>query len=211
MWNAKSGLVVVFACGLSSGCVTSAVYEESWAEQVKVKSDTCPVIDGVYQNAGETFSKGTNDKLKREELSLAHLVNGGGTLGSHHAGDRLGTTYYKASQDEYRTVSLRLEENKLHVEAALADGTTRKFALPMRLKCHDSLLVFETGWAYDLFAAAIGRGYHALGRAEDGSLLAYRNLTAEALAIFWSSESLWVRFPPATPSPAPEQMSALTP
>ena len=198
---------------LASGCVTSAVYEESWAQQVQVETGACPIVDGIYQNAGEKFTEDGSNGLQRKDTSLAHLLNGGWDSPAHSADDRLGTTFYDASADSYQTVSLRLDEGKLRVEAMLADGTTRKFAMPVKHRCHDSLLVLETGFGYDLFAAGFMHGYYALGRAEDGSLLAYQHFMAEALAVFWNSESYWTRFPSVASNPDAEiaQATALTP
>ena len=206
-------ITIVATAAFASGCVTTAVYEESWAQQVQVDSGACPTIDGVYQNAGEKFTEEGSDGLRRNDPSLAHLLNGGWSNESIVTDDRLGTTFHDATRDPYQTVSLHLDGGKLRVEAALTDGTTQKFAMPVKHRCRNSLLVLETEYGYDLFAAAFIRGYYALGRAEDGSLLAYQNITGEALAVFWKYESSWTRFPSVAPKPDAEiaQATALTP
>ena len=207
-------LAVILACVFASGCVTRErpVYGIAWAEQVKVESDTCPVIDGDYQNAGERFSKAKHDTYEREIVSLAHLLNGGNYHVSHQADDRLGQTFYDPAQDVYQTVSLRLAEGKLHVEAARADGSTRAFDLPTRQRCRDSTLLLKKGWGDSgtaIYYSIAERTTLALGRAEDGSLLVRGSESTVGfvmyLPISWQTFADWTRFPPVAP-PAPAQL-----
>lgn len=209
MLHSKLGIAVILVCAFVSGCVTRPVYGESWAEQVKVESGACPVIDGVYQNAGERFSKAKHDTYERRTVSLAHLLNGGiHTFGSHQADDRLGQTFYDPAEDAYQTVSFQLVEDKLHIKASLADGSTRTFDLPTRQRCRDStVLLLKADWG-DI---VISRGFNvferwtiALGRAEDGSLLVRQSeasLVWLVLPIGYTGAD-WIRFPPVAPAPA---------
>lgn len=196
---------VILASAFASGCGYHPVYDESWAEQVKVESDACPVIDGDYQNAGETFLKPPIGRIERENVSLAHLLNGWNDAGGHQADNRLGQTFYDPAEDAYQTVSLRLADGKLHIEAALADGSSRAFDLPTRRQCRDSTLLLEAFW--DSFEIGYIRETVALGRAEDGSLLAYKAWTTVFIAPLVGHDAVWIRFPPA----APAQRSVLTP
>jgi hypothetical protein len=131
------------------------------------------------------------------EPSLAHLLNGGFGLESHRDDDRLGVTMYLASDDEYQTVHLRQVEGKLHVTAARADGSSQSFVQPTHEKCRNSTLLIETRNGYDLFSASFVHGGYSLGRAKDGSLLAYGSTKGTVLVALVQSNAFWVRFPPA--------------
>ena len=199
---AKPRLALILSAVLASGCMTRPIYHESWAEQVKVEAGACPDINGEYQNTGEAFRKDKHIVYEREQLSLAHLLNGGYGLESHTVDNRLGFTAYEADMDPHRQVRLKLDEDVLHVESTLDDGSIQAFDLPVRRECRDSILVLEAAWSYDLFAAAAVRGYYAFGRAKDGSLLAFGNVGGVLLGVFWRSTAFWVRFPSAVPEPA---------
>ncbi len=179
---------------LASGCVTPAVYEPAWPQQVTVGQGDCPAVDGFYRNAGASYVE-SDGELRKKELSLAHFLNGGGFTEVHQAADRLGTTYLTAKQDYFRTVRIERSGDKLHVQATREDGISRSFALPLNHRCRNSLLILESGWGYNLFSAGLVRGYYAIGRAEDGSLLAYQSYLGEELAVFWTGESVWTLFP----------------
>jgi hypothetical protein len=196
----QSYLAVILVGAFASGCVSRPVYHDSWAEQVEVESDACPVIDGEYQNAGEAFSQGWLEGVKRHEMSLAHLVNGGYGYGSHQADDRLGTTFYDAAKSTYQTVSLRLVGDKLHIEASRADGSIRTFELPTHQRCRNSTLLVETDWWLSPFMVA--RLGYAIGRAEDGSLLAYGTSSGAGVFVGGGTGAIWIRFPPVAPLPA---------
>lgn len=83
-----------------------------WAEQVRLDDGVCPDIDGTYRNAGERFDFDTHN---RRIVSLAHLLNGGFSADAFQADDCLGATALTAADDPHQTVTLRLEENALHV------------------------------------------------------------------------------------------------
>src|SRR5437867_8376679 len=184
----------------------------SWADQVKVESGACPVIEGEYQNAGGRFSKAKHDTYECTPVSLAHLLNEWDDSQLRKSDNRLGKTSPDPAKDPYRTVSLRLLDGKLHVEASLADGSTRAFDLPTRQQCRDSTLFLEADWD-DSDDPAIVRRTRALGRAEDGSLLVRDSEWGVAfvflvpIPMFTFAE--WTRFPPV--APAPTQPSGLTP
>lgn len=209
--NAKRPcLAVILVCVLASGCVitTPPVYEESWAEQVKVKSGACPVIDGEYQDAGERFTR-LPSPYDRYAVSLAHLLNGWNDADGRKADNRLGRTVADLGQDASQTVSLRLVEGKLHIEASLADGSTRTFDLPTRQRCRDSMvLLLEAEWDHesDIDAAVVSRSTLALGRAKDGSLLVRESELSVSYVFVVPIEAQtfadWTRFPLVAPAPA---------
>ncbi len=197
--NAKrASVAVVMACAFVSGCVTRPVYEESWAEQVRVKSGACPDIDGVYQNTGEAFSRASHDTRVRELFSLAHVLNGAFSYVSFFDDDRLGQTFTDPAKDAHQTVSLQLTEGMLHIEAVLADGSTRTFDLAARGRCRDSTMLVEADWKQD--DEFFVRTALALGRAEDGSLLVYRTTTEVVffLVPLAGHDAAWIRFPPVS-------------
>ncbi|MGQ0384838.1 MAG: hypothetical protein ACT4UP_09205 [Gammaproteobacteria bacterium] len=188
---------------LASGCVTQPVYHESWAAQVKLaEDDGCPDVDGIFGNAGDGYERKSRDRLEHHDLSLAHLLNGGFGMERHHAPDRFGDTSYAASADSYQAVNLRREGEFLLVEGFQGGQVVRSFRMPVRLPCRDSLLVVESAISYDLFMAAFARGYYALGRADDGSLLAYGSIGGVMLGAIWGSTAFWARFAESAPGPA---------
>ena len=196
MSDFRLGLLAIAVCTLLSGCIRTPVYGESWAEQVQTEGEVCPDLDGVYRNAGEAFVEKGGEPVIEPEPSLAHLLNGGFGREFHRADDRLGNTMYLASDDEYKTIRLRLVEGKLHVTAARADGSSQSFVRPTHEKCRNSTLLVETNYGYDLFSASFVRGGYSLGRAKDGSLLAYGSTKGTVLVALVQSNAFWVRFPP---------------
>ena len=203
---------MILACTFSSGCVSRAVYPDTWAEQVEVESGTCPVIDGEYQNAGELFTRGRNDRLVRNEVSLVDVFNEVAydtpteILGSDQVipqgDDRPGIPFPESLIDHYQTIHLRLVEGKLHVEATLAGGSTRTIELSTRQQCRDSILLLEVDWyvaTYVLMINVAERATYALGRAEDGSLLVRAGSGGGLFILQWpilaAGGSDWMRFP----------------
>jgi hypothetical protein len=213
----NTGLAAICGCALVSGCISyPAVYGATWAEQVTVESEACPVIDGEYLNVGEQFYQVEHGAYMRTTRSLAHLLNGGnsrqndgapmGTRPSHQADDRLGETWHDPSRDAYQTIRLRLAKGMLSVEASRADGSIRAFDLPTRQRCRDSTLLLEPAWYVDSLVVTnmIGRDTLALGQAEDGSLLVLETRARELIVIltpFRETAAAWIRFPPAALSP----------
>ena len=182
----------------------------SWADQVKVESGGCPVIDGEYLNAGGRFSKARHDTFECTTVSLAHLLNSWDDSALREADKRLGPTSPDPAKDPYQKVSLRLLDGRLHVEASLADGSTRGFDLPTHQPCHDSTLFLEADW--DQGEAWFFRRSGALGRAEDGSLLVREGEGGVAfffVPIPYFTIGEWTRFPPA--APVPTRSTGLTP
>ncbi len=206
-------LAIVLVCALSSGCISvkPAVYGESWARQVKTRSGECPVIDGDYQNAGEGFAKAKDGSQIRNDHSLANLLNiWGDNYQEGETDSRLGSTFYDPAMDPYRTIHLQVAGDRLLVEAALADGSSRKFDLPARRRCRDSELMLKAidgGVDYEYTRTTL-----RFGRAEDGSLLVHWG-SFYMMSIIGpnaaSYSAAWVRFPPA--ASASKQPTALTP
>jgi hypothetical protein len=222
MLHAKLNFAAILVCVFAGGCATryASPYHESWAEQVKVESDACPLIDGEYLNAGEQFDQVEHDAYTRSTRSLAHILNGGdsrqndgapvGTRPLHHADDRLGETWHDPSRDAYQTIRLRLVGGMLSVEASLADGSNRAFDLPTRQRCRNSTLLLEPAWYFDSFLVTnmVGRDSLALGRAEDGSLLVLETRTREMFVILTplrETATAWIRFPAVAMSPERRQ------
>lgn len=212
----RSCLAFSFTCALMSGCVARPVYDETWAEQVKVESGACPIIDGEYRNAGKPGMK-EKHKAKCQECehitrSLAHILNGGYGYEWHEAQDRLGHTTSDAATDEHQSIRLQLAEDKLHVEALLADGSTMTFDLPTRQRCRNSTVLLEVSWdGTDImgsvpFFSVVNRASLALGRAEDGSLLVRSTSTNGMFLLEWplflAAWGDWTRFPQVEPAPA---------
>ena len=174
----------------------------SWADQVKVKSDACPVIDGEYLNAGGRFSKAKHNTYECTTVSLAYLLNGWGGPNLDKAVDRLELTSEDPAKDPHQTISLRLLDGKLHVQASLADGSTRAFELPTQQKCQDSTLLLQADWYGE--EAWVSRRTLALGRAEDGSLLVRESEGGVAFLLVpvpTFTFAYWTRFPPIAPVP----------
>ncbi len=183
----------------------------SWADQVKVESGACPVIDGEYQNAGGKFSKARHGTFECTTVSLAHLLNSWDDSGFRHADKRLGTTSPDPAKDPYQKVSLRLLDGRLHVEASLADGNTRAFDLPTQQQCRDSTLFLEAYWD-DYYEPTVVRRTDALSRAEDGSLLVREGEGGMAFFLLpfpYFTSATWTRFPPV--APVPTRPSGFTP
>lgn len=173
-----------------------------------VEPGACPVIDGDYQNAGERFLKAKHDTYKRQAVSLANLLNGWVTTKRSPRDDRLGVTALDPAEDAYQSVSLRLTEDKLHIRASRADGSTSEFDLPTLQQCRDSILLLEKGWGDSgtmLYFSLAERSALWLGRAEDGSLLVRQNAASVGFILFLpisvDREAFWFRFPPVAPSP----------
>jgi WD40 repeat protein len=211
--NLGSGVVAVLDEGtpdpgkarIANVCVEGPHSQKSWAAQVKVESEACPVIDGQYQNAGEKFTKVKNDHYECTTVSLAQLLNSWGDSWSRPADHGLGPTSTDPAEDPHERISLRLLEGKLHVEASLADGSTSALDLPTRRQCRDSILFLEATWPGDQDATILRRTL-AMGRAEDGSLLV-RESEGGVMFFFLPvpvfSFPVWTRFPPVAAAPAP--------
>lgn len=204
----RISFAVILVCALTSGCATRPVYHASWAEQVKVESGACPVIDGEYQNAGQRYTH-LAPPYHRYTVSLAHLLNGWNDAEGRKVDVRPGNIFAELAEDAYQTVSLRLVEGKLHIEASLAGGSTRTFDLPTLRRCRDStVLLLEADWdrrsSFDV--DVVSRSTLALGRAEDGSLLVResRSNVSFVFVVPIEAETFadWTRFPPVAPAPA---------
>ncbi|HEY7752613.1 MAG TPA: hypothetical protein VH856_02235 [Steroidobacteraceae bacterium] len=221
----RSLFAAILVCASAAGCSTMRpIYPDSWPEQTMVKNGACPSIDGEYQNAGEWFAgRKYVTNPAGQSVSLAFLLNAGpayvlydGSVGeaddlSPDYVNRLGRTHRDPARDAYRTIALRVADDRLHVEASLADGSKRSFSIPARQRCRDSLLFLETELSpaeeYYEFPFNVGRSTYALGRAGDGSLLYHASSWDMMFFIFMpmlaeNAES-WVRFPVVEQAPAP--------
>jgi len=195
-------LAVILVCAFAAGCIHRPVYWESWAKQVTVESGACPVIDGDYQDAGEVFLKAKHGTYERKDVSLAHLL-------SEWAGAKR-IARFASDPDEvvYQSVSLRLEEDKLHIREWRADGSPTAFDLPTRQQCRRSNLLLEKGWGDSgtmVYFSLVERSALGLGRAEDGSLLVHQSASGVGFFLFlpiWVDyEAFWLRFSPVMSSP----------
>jgi hypothetical protein len=204
----------VFAiCVLTSGCISTGVYPDSWADKSEVKSGDCPDIDGEYENEGESFSKARNNGLELHAFSLADAFEVGFAANDEamHANEK---------------VRLELVDMRLRVTAIGPDGSIRSNELPV-LRCRGSMMIMDANWTHslqeeggaELLGISFGmihwfeRTSWMLGRAEDGSLL-MRTTSAGSLMFYWMSvlpggESTWVRFPAVVPSS--EQLAGVAP
>jgi hypothetical protein len=216
--------LVVLAGVLTSGCFSTAIYDERWAEQVKVKSGDCPVIDGQYSNTGEMFYKGKDDSYHRVEVSLADRLNTwgdgeqDGDWTTHQADNRLGRTFYDPAMDSYRSIRLEFANGRLKVEGLREDGDTRSFQLVTRNRCSNSTLLLKPSWAGTETAALlfslVDRQTLAVGRAKDGSLLIRQGDIGGLFILQWpilvGGDADWIRFPVvhAMEAPALESLSA---
>jgi hypothetical protein len=203
------------------------VYEESWAEQVKVESGTCPIIDGEYLNVGDRGirekDKAKCDSCGRSTRSLAGLLMLGYDYNVAEDEIRLDPAIDDPTTYVYRSINLRLVGNELHVEALLPDQSVERFELSTRHKCRNSTMLLSTSWdGTDImgsvpFVSFISHTSLALGRAEDGSLLVRTGSTEGLFLLEWplilTMGGTWTRFPPAEPASGQQsaQLSALTP
>jgi hypothetical protein len=209
-----SCLAVILASAFGSGCLSfPGVYGETWAAPVQLEGETCPNIDGDYQNAGEKYD---SDTYARTDVSLAYL------LGSHaeqRNDNSLAYTFENPAKDAYQSVSLKREADSLQVVASRADGSQRAFELPASKECHDSMLQLGAAWDSGtmLVASMVGRSKLALGRAEDGSLLVYQKDSGVGLLFYMpivaGTSQEWIMFPLVGPEQLQqqEQLRAATP
>ena len=198
---------MILLAAFSMGCVSKPVYSENWPEQVKLEKDACPVIDGIYENAGEVFLGDGNGHLRPQRVSLAHILNGGYDQQVYTDDERLGKTAYESRLDSYKTIRMQLVDDRLHIEGTRPDGNSRAFDMPVRLRCHDSVMQVESNWQpYIVMNSKLS---YSLGRARDGSLLIYATTSAAGLVFVAApivlpvagGSSSWVRFKPVTPTP----------
>jgi hypothetical protein len=226
MWRLNA--LWMLACAFTSGCVSRAVYPETWAQQVQVESGACPVIDGEYQNVGELLTYGKNDRTERTEVSLTGIFNEvaydtpSEVLGSDQplpgGDDRPGLPFPELAEHAYRTIRLQLVQDGLRVEAVPAEGGTRTFEVPTRQACRDSTMLLEADWSaatFSLIVNFVDRSTLALGRAEDGSLLVRAGSSGGIFIFQWpllvGSGAGWIRFPPAALATEPLPLLLATP
>ena len=194
-----------FAGCLVSGCFsTPAIYPEHWAKPQISGERTCPSIEGVYANAGESYSSdGISVHFLTEARSLVHILNGGTGVDSLALWNKLGDSFSDPARDPNETVRLSVADGNLYVTAARADGSSRSMEMPVNANCRDGLFVLASDWDTDIelispVAPEFSRKSIALGRAGDGSLLLRESKTAAQWYLltpaFVYSEAAWIRF-----------------
>jgi hypothetical protein len=222
-------IAVLACCAFGAGCVSISKYPAEWAEKARVKSGSCPVIDGEYQNVGESLEK-TRDGIKRTNTSLAAALSAGFSMESDALGlseaDPLAVVPAEdAVGTETEKVHLELVGDILQVTTTRLDGTTTRFDRPVESKCRDSMLLVETDWSTTLndedsptgiWLHLLERESWKLGRAEDGSLLMHVSYVSSLMVLEWPIfpvvASGWIRFPAVEPaSPSAERVADALP
>ncbi|MGQ0384841.1 MAG: hypothetical protein ACT4UP_09220 [Gammaproteobacteria bacterium] len=167
--------VILLICATAAGCHTGPEFRNSWPQPVKLESGTCPDIDGVYENAGESGRRFVRHlQSMNSAISLAHLLNGQFDSFSYKNPDRLGATTSDPYQDAYRTIRVRHLVDTLHFEAVRADGRAASFELQASPECRDSWVLLKSGWAADTLDGPYPvqvRYDLAFSRFTDGALL----------------------------------------
>lgn len=216
---------VLACCVVTSGCVSIGPYPDQWAEKARVESGACPLIDGDYQNEGESFGK-TRRGSKRSTTSLVQVLAEGFSMESDRMNPSIdGPQTEQLAEspatepltdippDPHEKVSLRLVGNTLKVTATGTDGSTASFERPVELECRDSMLLVESDWSTTLndeemptsvFLHMLEREAWKLGRAEDGSLLLHVSYAMSVMVLEWpifpALASGWIRFSAVAPA-----------
>ena len=207
----------VVALALLSGCVSTGVYPDHWAEKVDAERGACPDIDGEYLNKGEYFEKVGDGGIVRHTASLGALACATCTEDERSAPGTL-----TSLTEVYERFRLELVDESLIISATTADGITYRHEQPIHARCSGSLLQFEAGWwssleeedGWEVFGTTLGmsmlaRASTKLGRAQDGSLLIRQSMVASVMVLQWPVfpmvEAGWIRFPAATPRTEPRE------
>ena len=200
---------------LLSGCVSTSVYPDHWAEQVEVERGTCPDINGEFVNEGEYFEKVGDGGVIRHTVSLGSLACADCT-----EDERAEAKSFTALTEAYGRFRLELADDTLRIIANTDDGLVYEYEQPVRTSCSGSLLKVESGWwsslqeegGWEVFGSTLGmsllaHGSTKLGRATDGSLLVRQSMLASLMVLQWPvfpmAEADWIRFPAASPRPEP--------
>lgn len=195
--------LIGLAAALASGCVSTGIYPDEWAERTHVTGGGCPAVSGSYENVGEQFYR-TAGHIARREIGLF---------------DELGEYAIGSVAGEFASIRLDLVEGALKVTGIREDGSTAGFERPVE-GCSGSMVNVVTDWKHSVEepggAELLGmtllmvhwfeRTATKLARAADGSLLV-RKSEAGSLMLYWmpvlpGGQSEWIRFPPATGAPA---------
>ena len=204
------------ALALLSGCVSTSVYPDHWAEQVESEGGTCPDINGEYVNEGEYFEKVAAGGVIRGTVSLGSLACATCTDDERPVAGSL-----KSLNEVYSRFRLELADQTLTITATTGDGGIEfRQEQPVSGKCSDSLLKVQADWwsslqeeqGWEMFGTTLGmslleRSSLKFGRATDGSLLVRQSLLSSVMILEWPvfpmAEADWIRFPAASPRPEP--------
>ena len=201
---------------LLSGCVSTSVYPDHWAEQVEAKGGTCPDINGEFVNEGEYFEKVGDGGVIRHTASLGSLA-----CATCMDDERPVAGSLKSLTEVYSRFRLELADQTLTITATTGDGGIEfRQEQTVSGQCSDSLLKVQADWwsslqeeeGWEVFGATLGMSVLArsslkFGRAADGSLLVRQSLLASLMVLEWPvfpmAEADWIRFPAASPRPEP--------
>lgn len=201
---------------LLSGCVSTSVYPDHWAEQVEAEGGACPDINGEFVNEGEYFEKVGDGGVIRHTVSLGSLACATCTDDERPVAGSL-----KSLTEVYSRFRLELADQTLAITATTADGGIEfRQEQPVSGQCSDSLLKVQADWwsslqeeeGWEMFGATLGMSLLArsslkFGRAADGSLLVRQSLLSSLMVLEWPvfpmAEADWIRFPAASPRPEP--------
>ena len=200
-------LIAMSVCCLATGCFSHpAIYPDHWAEAESSEDGSCPLIDGIYLNRGESAGSTRSPAWGGiASRSLAHILNGGAGVDTLPLWNKLGTTDSDPDTDPNVTVRLSLAEGRLQVTGIHADGASRSIELRLQ-SCSDGLLELDGDWDSDFeelgpVAPEFSRKTIEFGRAQDGSLLMRESKSALQWFLlspaFGYTEAAWTRFAPA--------------
>ncbi|MGQ0384837.1 MAG: hypothetical protein ACT4UP_09200 [Gammaproteobacteria bacterium] len=198
----RTGIALCASC-LLGGCMSfGGGYPPDWANRTESGPGACPAIDGEYGNAGEMYQEAGAGHVKAP-TSLALLLAGW----ADQEQQRLDFAAPDPEYDPYRSVSLRLSGDSLHVVATRAEGGNDAFDLPVRAGCEQSLVTLEPNWTVEplmMISTIVDRSTLEFGSATDGSLLVRVKYQGGLLfmPIFTFSEKRWIRFPSTETAPA---------
>ena len=201
---------------LLSGCVSTSVYPDHWAEQVEAEGGTCPDINGEFVNEGEYFEKVGDGGVIRHTVSLGALACATCTDDERPVAGSL-----KSLTGVYSRFRLELADQTLAITATTGDeGIEFRQEQPVSGQCSDSLLKVQADWrssleeeaGWEMFGTTLGmsvleRSSLKFGRAADGSLLVRQSLLSSLMVMEWPvlpvAVAEWIRFPAASPRPEP--------
>jgi hypothetical protein len=209
------------ALALLSGCVSTSVYPDHWAEQVEAEGGTCPDLNGEFVNEGEYFEKVGDGGVIRHTVSLGALACATCTGDERPVAGSL-----KSLTEVYSRFRLELADQTLAITATTGDeGIEFRQEQPVSGQCSDSLLKVQADWwsslqeeegwemfGYTLGMSLLARSSLKFGRAADGSLLVRQSLLSSLMVLEWPVFPMvgadWIRFPAASPRQEPDPAPA---
>jgi len=205
---------------LLSGCVSTSLYPDHWAEPVEAKGGTCPDINGEFVNEGEYFEKVGDGGVIRHTVSLGSLACATCTDDERPVAGSL-----KSLTEVYSRFRLELADQTLAITATTGEGGLEfRQEQPVSGQCSDSLLKVQADWwsslqeegGWEVFGATLGMSMVArsslkFGRAADGSLLVRQSLLGSLMVLQWPvlpmAQAEWIRFPAVSPRLEPDPAS----